>query len=345
MNEEKDLVDLTWGNSEFLEPYWASDSIAGKTSYISALDLNHGMRYEKEGGRDTLKSTIKDLHDLIGNAYTTDKHIVIGNGATQLLVAAINSLHEIHDLFGAYSRRPHYLRFPTLFNMAGVTRITDEALIPIAKPVVEVVTAPNNPDNVFHRETKAPFKIHDLCYNWPHFTKPIPFDKDIMIFSLAKATGHAGSRIGWALVKDKEMAEMMSFFVEMATNGISIEAQERAALLLRSQIDILDYGTTDTQQTVFDYGKKILDERWGIIRQVAVNKKDFKILNNSGMFAYARYGKEDMLRSVDLEFAALTGIAAVPGDLMGGKSNELRFNIGVSQEKFDAFIEALKNLP
>lgn len=69
------------------------------------------------------------------------------------------------------------------------------------RPYVEVVCSPNNPDGTIREpvvksggEGKM---IYDLAYYWPNYT-PITSaaDHDIMLFTVSKCTGHAGSRIG-----------------------------------------------------------------------------------------------------------------------------------------------------
>eukprot|EP00959_Pyramimonas_sp_CCMP1952_P067650 1412126-Pyramimonas_sp.AAC.1 len=45
----------------------------------------------------------------------------------------------------------------------------------------------------------------DSAYYWPHYT-PVrraraPTDDSVLAFTLSKLTGHAGTRIGWAVVK------------------------------------------------------------------------------------------------------------------------------------------------
>lgn len=68
-------------------------------------------------------------------------------------------------------------------------------------PYIEMVTSPNNPDG-FSREAVVNRDegklVHDLAYYWPQYT-PItaPADYDIMLFTVSKCTGHAGSRIGY----------------------------------------------------------------------------------------------------------------------------------------------------
>lgn len=66
--------------------------------------------------------------------------------------------------------------------------------------LIEFLTAPNNPDGKLNKPTlQGPSvkTIHDLAYFWPHFTAiPAPADEDLMIFTISKLTGHAGSRFG-----------------------------------------------------------------------------------------------------------------------------------------------------
>lgn len=66
--------------------------------------------------------------------------------------------------------------------------------------IIEFVTSPNNPDGQLNeavlqgRNVKA---IYDRAYYWPHFTAiPAPADEEVMLFTLSKLTGHAGSRFG-----------------------------------------------------------------------------------------------------------------------------------------------------
>lgn len=70
-------------------------------------------------------------------------------------------------------------------------------------PYIEMVTSPNNPDGTCREAVvkRGDGKlVHDLAYYWPHYT-PItsPADGEIMLFTVSKCTGHAGSRIGWVI--------------------------------------------------------------------------------------------------------------------------------------------------
>ena len=66
--------------------------------------------------------------------------------------------------------------------------------------IIEFVTSPNNPDGQLMKaavQGNYAKAIYDHAYFWPHFTAiPAPADEDLMIFTLSKLTGHAGSRFG-----------------------------------------------------------------------------------------------------------------------------------------------------
>lgn len=64
---------------------------------------------------------------------------------------------------------------------------------------IELIASPNNPTGHIQevsQNVSGPV-IYDHAYYWPHLT-PITKanDYDIMLFTLSKVTGHAGSRVG-----------------------------------------------------------------------------------------------------------------------------------------------------
>lgn len=67
-------------------------------------------------------------------------------------------------------------------------------------PYIELVTSPNNPDGSIRKpvvDRTGGILVHDFAYYWPQYT-PIsyPADHDLMLFTVSKATGHAGMRLG-----------------------------------------------------------------------------------------------------------------------------------------------------
>ena len=81
----------------------------------------------------------------------------------------------------------------------------------VLAPVLERSQPPQPVTTHTHSLTHARARI--LCfqvYNWPSLTNVTDnVDHDIMLFSLSKLSGHAGSRVGWAIVSDPEVAANM----------------------------------------------------------------------------------------------------------------------------------------
>src|ERR1700681_3196595 len=85
------------GNTSFMRPYW--DNAGYFASVVTHIEPSYSMDYEKEGGKEELKESIKELHNLVGNAETEGYEVVIGCGATQLIFAALDVLgrHNVYD--------------------------------------------------------------------------------------------------------------------------------------------------------------------------------------------------------------------------------------------------------
>lgn len=78
---------------------------------------------------------------------------------------------------------------------------------------IEFVTSPNNPDGKLTKgvlEGDNVKQINDRAYYWPHYTAiPSPADDDLMIFTISKLTGHAGSRFGSDLFYEKHSSTVI----------------------------------------------------------------------------------------------------------------------------------------
>lgn len=303
-------LDMSWGSPAFLIPYWDSTPI--KTD-----DVKKPQGYQF-GSRQQLKSLIIDLHKMVGNANVDDKHVVIGGGATQIILGLFNVLklkNSDYDagkkIVSAWAEPPHFSRFPILANFAGLEWKKD-------KNSLTICTIPNNPDGLF--STYAKCNILDLTYMWPQYTSKMKkYNHPAMVFSLSKATGHASTRIGWAIIKDKDIAVALEQYIELSTSGLSLDSQIKAEKVIESQLK-KDF-------TVFEDGKKTLESRWEIINRLNRNKAfPFKILNSSGMFLWAEGECPD-------------SIICLPGEALRGEKNQFRLNIGCSDETFAKFIQ------
>ncbi len=260
---------------------------------------------------------------------------MIGHGATQVLAAAIMST----EYDSIYCRPPYFFRFPDIATYAGKRLTTTAPAIHLSS---EIVVHPTNPDCVFYEPQSVDQKIFDLCYNWPTYVTPVKYDEDIMIFGLSKATGHAGTRIGWALVRDEQTYHRMTSIIEFQSGGISRDAQYRAERILANQNRIIDSniksGRTDTEGTIFEYGRDVLNTRWKKIQQIS--NKNLKPTNSAGMFLYTEYGgSANAAETLLLKY----GITGTPGSLVGDKDSRVRINIGCSQSDFDEFLRRMES--
>jgi aspartate/methionine/tyrosine aminotransferase len=284
-------LDLSYGHPTFLEPYWKDFK----------YDIPDNLSFEYQFGvDDALLRSISLLHKQEKNATVDGKYIVVGNGATQVLTAIIAVLK-----LPVYAHPPHFMRFPNIANIAGV---------PFKKTphCLNIITLPNNPDNRITINYKSNINLFDLSYNWPQYTNPVNYNEDIMVFSLSKATGHASSRIGWALFTDKNLADKVKQYIEYNTSGVSIEAQHKAVHIINSQLGI--------ENTCFLYGRKVLLRRWKQLLDLGIDS-----LNKDGMFLFGFSTNAKQLFR-DVLFSS--------GKLFGVSDMCYRINVGCSNKQF-----------
>ncbi|KAL5552834.1 hypothetical protein UlMin_040235 [Ulmus minor] len=233
-----------------------------------------------------LEAAVKRLHRTVGNAVVDDRNIVVGNGSTQIYHALLYALTSPggEEPVSVVSAAPYYSQYVEetdylrsgLFKWGGDARTFGKG-----KPCIEIVTSPNNPDGSI-REAEAKDQnggkiIYDLAYYWPQYT-PItrPADYDIMYFTFSKSTGHAGSRIGWAIVKDEEIARKMTKFIELSSIGVSKDSQLRAAKIMGVICD----GYKDLKshkENFFEHAHLIMAERWKKLREVVKRRGVFSL--------------------------------------------------------------------
>lgn len=303
------MIDMAWGSPTFLSEYWKKNPI--KIDHIEKTN-DYQM-----GSRDLLKENIKKLHLKIGNARVVDRHIVVASGGTQILLALLSVLKNKLNVKYAWAEPPHFSRFPILTEISKLNWKND-------KSSIRIVSIPNNPDNqikTLNNINKSKL-IVDLCYNWPQYindSDKIEYDLPIMVFSLSKATGHASTRIGWAIVKDENLAKELEYHIEVSTGGLSIDSQVKAEQIISHQLNV------SYEDSVFNYGKKELKKRW---KQIKKANPKFKILNNNGMFLWAK-GK------CPKEIKHLNGV------LLGSNDKHFRLNIGCSKKTFKLFIDII----
>ncbi|XVF43953.1 hypothetical protein PTKIN_Ptkin02bG0081900 [Pterospermum kingtungense] len=289
------IINFARGDPTVYESYWKRLGDRCKM-VIPGNDL---MSYFSDAGSlcwflmPELDHAIRRLHRVVGNAVADDgddRFIVVGTGSTQLFQALLYALSSSHQpepisvvaaapFYSSYPEETEYLR-SELYKWAGDAYSFDKD-----GPYIEVVTSPNNPDGAIRGAVVNPEGsklIHDLAYYWPQYT-PITgrAHYDIMLFTFSKATGHAGSRIGLVIVKDKEIATKMVKFIELSSIGVSKESQFRAAKILGAiSEDCLNSTGPNKEDNFFEYGHRLMSERWKKLREV---------VKRNGVFSLPKY--------------------------------------------------------
>ncbi|XP_062109483.1 L-tryptophan--pyruvate aminotransferase 1 [Humulus lupulus] len=295
------VLNLDHGDPTVYESYWkrigekCTVVIKGSElmSYISDVRKPCWFLEEK------FESVIKRLHRLTGNAVVDDRYVVVGTGSTQLFQALLYAITTTDASLGGTGGGPDQLPVPVvcaapyysqyaeetdylrsgLYKWAGDAYAFDKD-----GPYIEVVTSPNNPDGttreavVIHNGDQGKV-LYDMAYYWPQYT-PItrPADHDIMYFTFSKSTGHAGSRIGWALVKDEAIARKMTKFIELSSIGVSKDSQIRAAKIMEVICeDYQDFKHHQNSNHFFEYARKLMENRWKRLREVVARSNVFSL--------------------------------------------------------------------
>ncbi|KAL1216473.1 L-tryptophan--pyruvate aminotransferase 1 [Cardamine amara subsp. amara] len=360
------VVNLDHGDPTAYEEYWRK--IGDRcTVTIHGCDL---MSYFSDVTNlcwflePELADAIKELHSAVGNAATEDRYIVVGTGSTQLCQAAV---HALSSLAGTHpvsvvAAAPFYSTYveETTYVRSGLYKWEGDAWGFDKKgPYIELVTSPNNPDGtiretVVNRPDDDEAKvIHDFAYYWPHYT-PITRrqDHDIMLFTFSKITGHAGSRIGWALVKDKAVAKKMVEYIIVNSIGVSKESQIRTAKILKV---LKETCTSESEsENFFKYGREMMKNRWEKLLEVVKESDVFtlpkypeafcnyfeKSLESYPAFAWLGTKEETDLVSELRRQKVMTRA----GERCGSDKKHVRVSMLSREDVFNVFLERLANM-
>ena len=305
---------------------------------------------------------VRRLHRTVGNAAVDGYHVLVGTGSTQLFMAALYALSpaDADQPTSVVSTAPYYSSYPAVtdFLRSGLFRWAGDANSFVGDSYIELVCSPNNPDGAIRDavlSSGAGKAVHDLAYYWPQYT-PITrrADHDIMLFTVSKSTGHAGTRIGWALVKDREVARRMTKFVELNTIGVSKDSQLRAAKVLSAVSDGYDGGAS--RHRLFDFGRRKMVERWRMLREAAAASGIFSLPEetsgrcnfanetaaNNPAFAWLRCDREDVEDCAG--FLRGHKILTRSGNQFGADPRYVRVSMLDRDDAYDIFISRLASL-
>ncbi|KAL3654029.1 hypothetical protein CASFOL_003710 [Castilleja foliolosa] len=291
-HQSEPTINLDHGDPTMYECYWKENGQDLSLTIPSFQSLSYFSNPKNLCWflEPKLEEEIKNLHKNAGNAVTENRHVVVGTGSSQLILAALfalsKSVNDPINPVSVVSASPYYSSYPEmtdflrskLFEWSGDALCFDKD-----GPYIEMVTSPNNPDGVIRESVvnrPEGMVVHDLAYYWPQYTAiTSAADHDVMLFTISKCTGHAGSRIGWALVKDESVARKMVKFIEINTIGVSKEAQLRAASIL--EIISLSCQPAHSKprelENFFKHSHRQMAKRWQQLRDAVKNNDLFHV--------------------------------------------------------------------
>ncbi|KAL2966912.1 hypothetical protein AAZX31_16G144500 [Glycine max] len=349
------------GDPYFMEPFWMQHA-ASSAILVSGW---HRMSYSYSDGSvisQLLVEYIKKVHGIVGNAITEGKYIVFGSGSTQLLNAAVYALSPDPSMSPAkvVATAPYYPLYreqTQFFNSRDFSYEGDTSLwknnTNSSFRFIEFVTSPNNPDGKLNKgilkgsDVKT---IYDRAYYWPHFTAiPSPADDDLMLFSISKLTGHAGSRFGWAIIKDEAVYQKMMIYLRLSAMGVSRDVQLRV-------LKLLDVATEGDGKEIFQFTYSTMRDRWIRLKQIIYKSKRFSLQKLSPQYctffkrvrdpspAYAWLKCERQQDMNCYETLKAAGIIGRKGSNFSADERYVRLSLIKSQDDFEILTNKLRSL-
>ncbi|EEC78597.1 hypothetical protein OsI_18617 [Oryza sativa Indica Group] len=363
------IINLDHGDPTMYEAFWRGGAGERATIVIPGWQT---MSYFSDVGslcwflEPGLEREVRRLHRLVGNAVADGYHVLVGTGSTQLFQAALYALSPPGPSapMNVVSPAPYYSSYPAVtdFLKSGLYRWAGDAKMFDGDTYVELVCSPSNPDGGIREavlKSGDGVAVHDLAYYWPQYT-PITSAAahDIMLFTVSKCTGHAGTRLGWALVKDRAVAQKMSKFIELNTIGVSKDSQLRAAKILKAITDGYDRAPAagdddDDSSRLFHFARRKMVSRWAKLRAAVAASGIFTLpdelpghctfanetVSAYPPFAWLRCGKEGV---DDLEgYLRERKIISRGGGKFGADGRVVRISMLDTDEAFAIFVDRL----
>eukprot|EP01006_Ploeotia_vitrea_P026147 TRINITY_DN59114_c0_g1_i2.p2 TRINITY_DN59114_c0_g1~~TRINITY_DN59114_c0_g1_i2.p2 ORF type:complete len:410 (-),score=192.70 TRINITY_DN59114_c0_g1_i2:2016-3245(-) len=350
------VVGATGGNPLLYQEYWAK---VGQSNASSALEVADDYRtgYQmpsvitptqpasQDGPWQALRSEIFALHRAVGNVEPTNYTIVLGSGCTGLIASATYALSKLNKLgsptpLKVFAKPPYYFGYNKFASTGinGVEFTTSTALD--ARSVIEFNTVPNNPTGVMRTPVypDSTNPIYDMVYNWPALVNTTQnLRGSVMLFSLSKLSGHAGTRFGWALVRDPDVANEMAEFNDIVAKHVSIDAQNRALHLLRH--------INNNRDEFFSFVSTRMQKRWKQLTDWAAtgdNASRFSIQSVPGTFYAWIECKFATAKATCFDFFLTNGIRTEPGASFGVPGGKfVRIELVQYDVDFDLLVKKL----
>ncbi|CAN6928695.1 unnamed protein product [Brassica oleracea] len=352
------------GDPLFLEPFWMQNAEGSAVVESGWHRMSYHFYEDGSYVSAELERIIRKLHNVVGNAVTDNRFVIFGTGATQLIAASVHALSQTNaaspsrlvsaiPYYNVYKEQTEFFNYANLRFEGDASAWKKSEHNDNTTRVIEIVTSPNNPDGKLKRavlEGPNIKSIHDYAYYWPHFT-PITHlaDEDVSLFSLTKTTGHAGSRFGWALVKDEAVYERMKSYLTLSSMGVSRDTQLRVLQLLKVVVG-------DGGEGIFHFGYETMKKRWEILNKIFSMSMRFSLETIEPEYcnyfkkrrdftpSYAWVKCERLEDANCYEIFSAAKIKGREGKVFGSEERLVRLSLIRTQDDFDQLIDMLKKL-
>ena len=289
-----------------------------------------------------LRESIINIHKFANNAETEGYYIVYGQGGTQLINAAAYALAYIAEKqLPVFAQVPYYGQYKAWAEFNSLNNYWNSSLNQIEheNEIIEFVTTPNNPDGSMRTPyySNSTNLVYDMVYYWPSWTTVTEkANHDIMLFSLSKLSGHAGSRFGWALVKDFEVAKAMRSLINLLNIHTSLDTAHRA-------ITILDAMVAE-DGAFFTAISDIMQHRYSQIIPLFSQQSRFSLESTTDpatwFYLWIKCNSGENCYNAFLD----GGIAGEPGSLYGGTDDYVRIQLTERSVDYNVLFTRLSKL-
>ena len=281
---------------------------------------------------DKLRDVILRLHTDVNNVKDPSTfQLIIGSGGVQMINAAAYAMHKYFNqtLTNFSASVPHYNHFQLIAKHYDGMQWLESP----CNECIEWITYPNNPDGMHQKpsfQINPAKQIYDTVYHWPSYTRDIqPLDHNIMIFSLSKLSGHASTRLGWAFVKNKEIAKLMESYIWLQTTHVSLESVLFGHHVL--------FTISRFKDNYFDFIYSRLIDRWEKVNNLFRGSALIRNLSERGSPCLWLECLNSSM-ACHLQFEAF-GIVSEKGSAFGSDDTFTRICIGMAEIDFNVLMK------
>lgn len=292
-------------------------------------------------GLPKTRDLIRQLHKLANPKADFDKKIlVIGTGATQILNALIFAFYnKLKRKIAVTVMTPGYL--DTVLSISSLHEGQAQYIPNLKNADLEFVASPNNPNGVNQEGQKSiPNIVYDRVNFWKYYMINDPYlaenftfeNEDTTVFSLPKMNGFSGSRIGYAFVRDPEIANFMVYYIVVQTHGIPVDSD------LRHQTAIEWFLKDNNWNSFCGQMQNILKYRWTTMTNLLRNNRNIVLLSSQGPNAWVKTPGNNAKQFLLEKY----GLAGTYGPEYGVSTEYARLNLLCTTRQFNEMTSRLQ---